>query len=152
MAHVLQTAMEEPYDILLGRKTYDSFAGHWPDAPPSGASERLNRARKYVVTHDSAGLLWNNTQALEGNAVDAVRRLKAQDGLLLQVHGSAQLIQTLLAHDLIDEFRIWTFPVMVGSGKRLFEGGHPPMVLKSVAVEALENGVTAHVCRRMAAA
>lgn len=152
MAHVLQTAMAQPYDILLGRKTYDNFAGHWPDAPPSGASDRLNSARKYVATHDQEGLLWNNTQALEGDAVDAVRELKAQDGLLLQVHGSTQLIQTLLAHDLIDEFRLWTFPVMVGRGKRLFDGEHPPMALQTVAAEALENGVTAHVCRRVGTA
>lgn len=152
MPHVERTAMAEPYDIVFGRKTYDLFAGYWPNAPASGVSQRLNAARKYVATSNpatkGASMGWHNTHALQNDAANEVRKLKSQDSVLLQVHGSAQLIQTLLAHDLIDEFRIWTFPVLVGSGKRLFEGSHPQLNLQLVTAGVLDNGVTAQVYRR----
>lgn len=152
MPHVEATAMAEPYDILFGRKTYDLFAGHWPDAPPSGTAEKLNAARKYVVSRDRAlsgpSLAWQNSHAVVGDAAATVRALKVEDGPLLQVHGSAQLIQTLLAETLIDEFRIWTFPVLVGSGKRLFEGSQQPHGLQLVKTETLDNGIIAQVYRK----
>lgn len=148
MPHVERTAMAAPYDILFGRKTYDLFAGHWPTAPKSTTADRLNTARKYVVTSKTLTSNWQGTQALAGT--DEVRQLKAQDGPLLQVHGSAHLIQSLLADDLIDEFRIWTFPVVVGSGKRLFHGTHPPLTLDCVTTERLANGVVSQVYRKSA--
>lgn len=148
MSHVEQTAMSEPYDILFGRKTYDLFAGHWPQADASKASERLNMAEKYVATSTPLATDWPRSHALRGDLVDDVSRLKSQDGPLLQVHGSAQLIQSLVQHDLIDEFRIWTFPVLVGAGKRLFEGRYPSLELSLCAAESLDNGVVSQVYRR----
>ncbi|MEJ6392370.1 dihydrofolate reductase family protein [Gymnodinialimonas sp. 2305UL16-5] len=148
MPHVERIAMAHPYDILFGRKTYDIFAGHWPNAPKSDLGDRLNAARKYVATSGSPPLTWENTRPLTGDIAAATTRLKAEDGPLLQIHGSAALIQTLQASDLIDEFRIWTFPVVVGAGKRLFEPSVTPRRYALRGAEALENGVTHHIFRR----
>lgn len=142
MGHVKQTAMAQPYDILFGRRTYDIFASHWPNAPKSYVRDFLNAAQKHVATSQGGALGWENARSLEGDAIDAVRGLKAEDGPLLQVHGSAMLIQSLLAADLIDEFRIWTFPVVVGGGKRLFGSGAKPCHLRLHKIETLENRVT----------
>ena len=142
MSQVERTAMSEPYDMVFGRKTYDLFAGHWPDAPRSTFSERMNAARKYVVTSDPESLNWENSHAVGGDVVAALRSLKEQAGPLLQVHGSAQLLQTLVAHQLIDEFRLWVFPVVVGSGKRLFQDGIPPFQLDLRRFETCANGVS----------
>ncbi|MEO0498492.1 MAG: dihydrofolate reductase family protein [Pseudomonadota bacterium] len=147
MPHVERTAMKEPYDILFGRRTYDIFAGHWPNAPQSDLGDRLNAARKYVATSQSEPLVWENSHAFMGDIGDALQKLKAQDGPLLQIHGSSKLIQALQALDLIDEYRIWTFPVVVGAGKRLFEGDASPRQYTLKRAEALENGVT-HQCFR----
>lgn len=148
MPDVETTAMAAPYDILFGRKTYDIFASHWPDAPPSAASERLNGARKYVATGSGAPLHWTGSEAVTGDLVAAIQALKAQDGPLLQVHGSAALIQTLQAHDLVDEFRVWTFPVVVGPGKRLFGPDVAPRAYAVRDVRALDNGVVRQVFGR----
>lgn len=148
MPHVEQTAMSEHYDILFGRKTYDLFAGHWPNAEKSKASERLNNATKYVATSKPIATEWQNSHAITGDLQDEIKGLKSNDGPLLQVHGSAHLIQSLIEHDLIDEFRIWTFPVLVGAGKRLFQGAHPPLELRLRAAESLANGVVSQVYRK----
>ncbi|MEM8654258.1 MAG: dihydrofolate reductase family protein [Pseudomonadota bacterium] len=142
MGHVFKTAMATPYDILFGRKTYDIFAGHWPDAPKSEASDLLNAATKYVVTSRPGPLDWANAHAVPGNDMTAVRDLKDMDGPLLQVHGSATLIQSLLADDLVDEFRIWTFPVVTGPGKRLFGPESRSRTFLRTHVQPLANGVT----------
>lgn len=147
MPRVAATAMTAPYDILFGRKTYDIFAGHWPNAPKSDQSDQLNQAQKHVVTSRPDPLTWQNSHPITGNVEQAIRELKRQDGPLLQVHGSAQLIQTLLANDLIDEFRLWTFPVVVGTGKRLFETGTKPVALAHVRSETLGNGVVGQTLR-----
>lgn len=147
MSHVERVAMSKPYDILFGRKTYDIFARHWPNAPRSDLGDRLNAARKFVATAQSHPLTWENSKALKGDIVAAVEGLKEESGPLLQIHGSSALIQTLQAHDLIDEFRIWTFPVVVGAGKRLFEDTVSPRSYALTRKEMLENGVT-HQCLR----
>lgn len=149
MARVERTALRKPYDLLLGRRTYDLFAGHWPNAPRSELSERLNAARKYVVTSSPGGLTWQNTHPVTGDIAEKIRRLKAQDGPLLQVHGSSELIQLLLSHDLIDVFRIWTFPTVTGPGKRLFSGQYQALQLSLCAHEVLENGVMMQTYRRI---
>lgn len=148
MPHVAHVAMSRPYDILFGRATYDLFARHWPNAPKSDLSDRLNAAQKYVATSRSDPLTWENSVALTGDTLAAVARLKAEDGPLLQIHGSPALIQTLHANDLIDEFRVWNFPVVVGAGKRLFEDSVAPRHYAVKGVEALENGVIHHTLRR----
>lgn len=142
MPNVQQEAMSEPYEMVFGRKTYDIFARNWPNAPKSELSDMTNAARKYVVTSDPSSLDWVNSVGITGNIAKEIQQLKQQDGPLLQIHGSAQLIRTLLTYDLIDEFRMWVFPVTVGSGKRLFESGCPPLHLTRIKSHTSTNGVS----------
>ncbi|QLC24451.1 dihydrofolate reductase [Parasphingopyxis algicola] len=149
MAQVAVEAMHEPYDLLLGRKTYDLFAPHWSAAPPEeGPAAMLNDAVKHVVTSRSDGLDWQNSRPLTGDVGAAVSRLKSEDGALIQVHGSWQLIQALLEHDLIDEYRLWTFPVVLGAGKRLFEDGAPRRKLALAKTAATPGGAVMRIYRR----
>ena len=149
MAQVREEAMAVPYDLLLGRKTYEIFAPHFSKASDDdGEAARLNEATKYVATNTLKDLDWNKSIPITGDVARGVAKLKAEEGLLLQVHGSWQLIQTLLANDLIDEFRLWTFPVVVGRGKRLFSQnafGHGLTLVKSGATS---NGVVMGIYRR----
>ena len=109
------------FDMLLGRRTYEIFAGYWPHAK-GDIADPINNATKYVATNRPLTTDWN-TVRLEGDAAEAVRKLKAGSGPELQVHGSARLIQTLLEHDLVDELWLKIFPVTIGSGRRLFAEG-----------------------------
>ena len=128
----------EPYELLLGRGTYEIFAAHWPyDEGP--IADRLNRIRKYVVSTTLEAPEWNNTTVI---AADAIAELKRSDGPELQVHGSPGLIQTLLEHDLIDEYRLWIFPLVIGAGKRLFGDGAIPIGLRLVDSATTATGVT----------
>ncbi|MBY5935387.1 dihydrofolate reductase family protein [Tateyamaria omphalii] len=147
MDHVLRTAMADPYDIVLGRRTYDLFANHWPQVSGSKAAERLNGSAKYVMTSSPIATEWQHTQILTGKLFDEINALKAQDGPLLQVHGSAMLVRSLMGHGLVDELRLWTFPVLVGAGKRLFEGNSTHQPVHLLAAETLDNGVSSHVYR-----
>ncbi|CCN72639.1 dihydrofolate reductase family protein [Vibrio nigripulchritudo] len=147
MTQVERYAMSEPYDMVFGRNTYDIFAGHWPSAPKSTLSDRMNAARKYVVTSNPQTLIWENSIAITGDVVSEIQTLKDQSGHLLQVHGSTNLIQTLLKHDLIDELRLWLFPVVVGNGKRLFEASTGTRQLTLTKFERCENGVTMNFYR-----
>ncbi|MBV1856873.1 MAG: dihydrofolate reductase family protein [Nannocystaceae bacterium] len=144
MAQVRAEAMAQPYDVLFGRKTYETFAAAFGD---TGGEHPMDRATKYVATSSPGELKWSNSVGLGADIPAAVARLKQQDGPLLQVHGSAQLVQTLLAHELVDEFRLWTFPVLVGPGKRLFENPPPgPMTLVKSVVGP--TGVVMGIYRR----
>lgn len=140
--------MASPYDLLLGRKTYESFAVHWPNAGNDSVANKLNSATKYVATSTLSKLEWKNSMRITGDIAGEVSRLKNQDGPLLQVHGSWQLIQTLLSHELIDEFRLWTFPLVVGPGKRLFGQGTAPTGLTLVKTKTTSNGVMMSIYRR----
>jgi dihydrofolate reductase len=141
MEQVKEEAMAAPYDLLLGRKTYELFA-------VSPNTERMKNATKYVATSNVSELSWENTVPITGDIASEVARLKTEDGPLLQLHGSWQLIQTLLAHDLIDEFRLWVFPVVVGSGKRIFGGGTVPTGLTLVKTRATAHGAVMCIYRR----
>jgi dihydrofolate reductase len=132
--------MGEPFDLVLGRKTYEIFAAHWPHTDEPGAAE-LNRATKYVASRTLDTLEWENSRLLEGDVGEAVARLKEEDGPELQVHGSSDLIQTLLRHSLVDTLRVWTFPVVLGRGKRLFAEGAPPAALNLVDSQISTTGV-----------
>ncbi len=148
MAQVRQEAMAKPYDILFGRKTYELFAAHWPNAGDDNpVAKMMNNATKYVASSTLTTLEWKNSTLLTGDIVSEVSRLKEQDGPLLQIHGSWQLIQTLLAHELIDEFRLWTFPVVVGSGRRLFDQGTALTQLKLVKTAPCVNGAVMSIYR-----
>jgi len=147
--------MGKPFDLLLGRKTYEIFAAHWPhvseaerEARGGTASEvddpaaaALNEARKYVASRTLTEVTWNNSVLLEGNVVDAVARLKQEGGPEIQVHGSSDLLQTLTGAGLVDEYSMWTFPVVVGSGKRLFGDATRPGALELVDSQVSSTGV-----------
>lgn len=120
--------MGQPFDLLLGKKTYDIFADHWPRHPEEGVG--INKATKYVVSNELVSTDWKETIQIKGDVVAQINKLKQQDGPTLQVHGSSQLIQTLLANDLIDDLWLKIFPVTLGKGKRLFGEGTKPAAFK----------------------
>jgi dihydrofolate reductase len=140
MQQLMGESMSTPFDLVLGRRTYEIFAAHWPysDEP---AAEPLTKATKHVASKTRTELEWENSTLIRGEIPEAVRALKEQDGPELQVHGSADLIQTLLAHGLIDEFRLWIFPLVLGEGKRLFDGGTVPAGLEVVRSQVFSTGV-----------
>lgn len=146
MEQVGQHAMAETYDLLLGRNTYDVFSASFANAGGDNpAADKLNRAKKYVVTSDCKALSWENSIKISGaDVAKNIAELKAEDGPLLQVHGSWKLVQTLLANKLVDEFRLWTFPTIVGSGKRLFAEGSLPTTLTLTKFEAGPSGALLH--------
>jgi dihydrofolate reductase len=141
MGQVMDEAMGRPFDLLLGRKTYEIFAAYWPHAPEEAGAKPLNDATKFVASRTLRSLDWSNSVLIEGDVAEGVTALKHEEGPELQVHGSGNLIQTLLRHELIDEFRLWTFPVVVGRGKRLFSDGTVPAGLKLVANKLSSTGV-----------
>ena len=116
--------MGQPFDLLLGRKTFEIFASYWPHY--EGGPNPINEATKYVASNTLATHAWKKSVFLKGNVVDEIKKLKQQVGPDLQVHGSGNLIQTLMEHDLVDEFWLKIFPVTLGIGKRLFEKGTIP--------------------------
>ncbi|CAM2065041.1 Dihydrofolate reductase family protein [Sulfidibacter corallicola] len=149
MTQVQREAMSEPYDILFGRKTYELFAGHWPhERDTNPVAKIMNHATKYVATNTMSDFSWAHSSAISGDVPAEIAKLKEQDGPLIQVHGSCDLIQTLLAHDLIDEFRLWTFPVLVGGGKRLFADAHALAELQCIKSDVTENGVVMGIYKR----
>jgi dihydrofolate reductase len=141
MQNVMGDLMGKPFDLVLGRKTYEIFAGYWPHHPDEPGAEPLNKATKNVASTTLRELDWENSQLIEGDVPEGVRALKEQDGPELQVHGSANLIQTLLEHGLVDEFRVMIFPLVLGTGKRLFDGGTVPAGLDLTRSETSSTGV-----------
>jgi dihydrofolate reductase len=140
-------AESAPYELLLGRGTYEIFAAHWPhDEGP--IADRLNGTRKHVASTTLTEVEWNNSTLITGDVPDYVRQLKAEDGPEIQVHGSPGLIQTLLEHDLIDQYRMWIFPLALGTGKRFFGDGTIPVALKLVDSKVSTNGVTINTYER----
>lgn len=123
MAEVMAKESAVPREVLLGRKTYEIFADFWPKHRDRSGAKELNGATKYVASRTLGSLEWENSRLLEGDAVAAVRALKSKSGPDLQVIGSSNLLQTLLRADLVDEVELWIFPVVLGSGKRLFGEG-----------------------------
>jgi dihydrofolate reductase len=141
MGQVMTEAMSVPFDLLLGSKTYDIFSTYWPDAPEEAGSRPLNDATKYVASRSHRALDWGPSVLIEGDAAEGIAALKKEDGPELQVHGSANLIQTLMRHSLVDEYRLWVFPLVIGSGKRLFADGTVPAGLKLVDSKMSSTGV-----------
>ena len=136
---VMAEQMSKPFDLLLGRKTFEIFASYWPYHPEEGAG--INQATKYVASNTLTRHEWSKSVFLKGNVADAIKKLKGQDGPDLQVHGSGNLIQTLLEHDLIDELWLKIFPVTLGMGKRLFEKGTIPAAWALVDSKSSPSGV-----------
>lgn len=129
-------------ELVLGRKTYEIFEAYWPyQGADNPVAKPLNAAKKHVASRTLKTLEWNNSHLLRGDVVAAIKSLKAQPGLDLQIIGSGNLIQTLQAAALIDEYHVWTFPVVLGRGKRLFEASAKPAALRLVASKLAKTGV-----------
>jgi len=129
-------------DLVLGRKTYEIFEGYWPHQTEDNAIARtFNAAKKHVASRTLKSLQWNNSTVLGGDVVSAITALKGQPGHDLQIIGSGNLIQTLQAASLIDEYNVWAYPVVLGRGKRLFENGARPCALRVVASKVSKTGV-----------
>ncbi|MEO8287346.1 MAG: dihydrofolate reductase family protein [Chloroflexota bacterium] len=141
MAQVMGETFAKRPELLLGRKTYEIFASYWPNAKDEPGADNLNNAKKYVVSRTLDKVEWNNSTLISGDVVKEITRLKELDGPELQVHGSSNLIQTLLKHSLIDELQLLIFPVAIGSGKRLFGEGTNPSDFKLVDSKTSSTGV-----------
>lgn len=134
----------KPFDLLLGRKTYDIFAAYWPyaaDGPDASIANAFNNVTKYVASRSQRRFDWNNSQWLGDDTVASLKKIKAGDGPDLLVQGSGDLIQTLLKHGLIDEFTVLVFPLLLGKGKRLFGEGTVPSGLKLAKSQSYPTGV-----------
>jgi dihydrofolate reductase len=142
---VIDETIAGEFDMLLGRWTYELFAAYWPKQGDNPIAKAFNKATKYVVSRSLDHLDWKTSRRISG--VDEVRRLKASDGPTLHVWGSSELLQTLIAAELIDEYRIWVFPLVLGEGKRLFENGVPPRCLALVATRSTPRGVLLNTYR-----
>jgi dihydrofolate reductase len=139
LGQVMGEQMEKPFDLLLGRKTFEIFASYWPQHVDEGPE--INRATKYVVSNTLTSHEWEKSVFISGNVVDEIQKLKQGNGLDLQVHGSGNLIQTLLKHDLIDAFWLKIFPITLGTGKRLFAEGTMPAGFKVTENKVSSTGV-----------
>lgn len=129
-------------ELVLGRKTYEIFEAYWPyQADDNSTAKTLNSAKKYVASRTLATLQWNNSTLLRGDVVSAIIAIKAQLGPDLQIIGSGNLIQTLQAASLIDEYNVWTFPVVLGRGKRLFSETAKPCTLRLIRSRVSPTGV-----------
>ena len=143
LGKLMEKQMNKPFNLLLGRRTYEIFAAHWPyvktDEDPFAAS--MNKAKKYVASKTLKRLDWSNSELIKGDVAKEVKKLKEQDGPDIQVHGSGNLIQTLLKHDLVDELWLKIFPITLGKGKRLFAEGTIPAGFKLHGSEISPSGV-----------
>lgn len=137
--------------FLLGRKTYEIFAASWPNStdPADEAATALNTRPKFVASRTLEEVTWHNSHLLSGDVAEAVAKLKREPGGEIQVHGSGDLLQTLLEHDLVDTLRIWQFPVVLGTGKRLFGRGTIPRAFRLVDTRQTATGAVLHVYERV---
>lgn len=140
---VMVKQMSKPFEMLLGRKTYEIFAAHWPymNTSEDPFAAIINNAKKYVASKTLTKLDWSNSELVKGDVWKEIKKLKEQDGPDIQVHGSGNLVHTLLKHDLVDELWLKIFPVTLGAGKRLFAGGAIPAGFKLVEGEISPSGV-----------
>jgi dihydrofolate reductase len=139
LGQIMGEQMSRPSDLLLGRKTFEIFASYWPHHEDEWPG--INSVTKYVASNTLTQHEWSNSVFLKGNVVDEIKKLKQQDGPDLQVHGSGNLIQTLLKHDLVDEFWLKIFPITLGTGKRLFAEGTMPVAFTPHESKTSPRGV-----------
>lgn len=129
------------FDLLLGRRTYDSWSTYWPKAPSSPMADGINAAKKYVATHRPDGLAWGPVEAVGPDLIEGIRRIKAQDGPNIVLSGSISLTSTVLEHGLADEALLIVYPVLLGAGKRLFAEGTPARTFELVGTNAMPSGI-----------
>ncbi|MEC3978246.1 dihydrofolate reductase family protein [Amycolatopsis sp. H20-H5] len=140
-------AYGESFDLLLGRRTYDLWSGSWPKAPSGPLADRLNTAKKFVVTHRPESLEWGPFEGLGPDIAEGVRRVKAEDGPDLVLSGSSTLTSTLLEHGLADEVLLIVYPVLLGTGKRFFAEGTPARSFELAGTTALPSGIVVSTYR-----
>jgi dihydrofolate reductase len=143
----LDEIMSGEFDLLLGRRTYEIFAAYWPYVGDNPIARAFNKATKFVVTRTLNQFDWANSRPVGGNAVKEIRGLKTGEGPELHIWGSSELLQTLIAAELVDEFRVWIYPVVLGKGKRLFEAGVPPRGLTLEESRPTSKGVLLNTYR-----
>ncbi len=141
LGRVIAETIAGDFDMLLGRRTYEIFAAYWPHHGDNAIGAAFNKATKYVVTRTLDRLDWENSLRIGDDVVREVRRLKGSDGPALHVWGSSELLQTLIAAELVDEYRMWIAPVVLGGGKRLFQNGVPAHGLTLVETRSTPRGV-----------
>ena len=141
LGEVIGEILANDFEMLLGRRTYEIFTAYWPYNGDNPIGKSFNKAKKYVATRTLQQLDWENSVRLGDDIVAELRQLKASDGPDLHIWGSSQLLQTLIAAELIDEYCIWHFPVVLGKGKRLFENGVPPAALKLASTQCTPGGI-----------
>ena len=134
-------AQGERFDLLLGRRTYDLWSGYWPKAPSSPMADGINAAKKYVATHRPESLAWGPFEGVGPDLVEGIRRIKSQNGPDLILWGSSTLTSTLLEHGLADQVVLLVYPVLLGTGKRLFGDGNPARSLEVVSSKAFPSGI-----------
>jgi len=139
LGKVMEEQMSKPFDLLLGRITYEIFAGFWPDHEAQWPG--VNKAKKYVASRTPTKLEWSNSTLLTGDVPEEIKKLKKQDGPDLQVYGSGNFVQTLLGHDLVDELWLKIFPITLGQGKRLFAEGTIPAAFTLLDSQTSPKGV-----------
>jgi dihydrofolate reductase len=150
MGRLVTDGITDADGFLLGRKTYDIFASYWPRItdPDHPIATALNARPKYVVSRSLDRVTWNNSRLIKGDVVAELRKLREQPGRTVQTWGSTDLLQTLMRNDLVDEYRLFIVPVVLGSGKRLFAGGTAPLALEQVESVTTGKGATYHRLER----
>ena len=138
--NIINKELSVPFDLLLGRVTYEIFASYWPKQT-GPIADPFNKAKKYVVSGSGIDLTWKESILLQNGVVAKIKALKKEDGPMLQVHGSSVLLQSLLKNDLVDELRLRIFPITLGRGKRLFAEGTIPVAFELIDSQALPSGV-----------
>jgi dihydrofolate reductase len=141
MNQTMGESMSQPFDLLLGRRTYEIFAAYWPYQKGDPTAEKFNSIQKYVVAGHPVELSWQNSTLLTGDVPAELKKLKEQDGPDLFVNGSGKLVQTLLQNNLVDVLHTWVFPVTIGTGKKLFAEGTQPAQWKLTDVRIASTGV-----------
>jgi dihydrofolate reductase len=141
MVQQMTALLANPFDLLLGRRTYEIFAASWPHVQGDPIADSLNAARKHVASRSLSTLDWANSTLIRDDLAAAVAALKRDHGPEIQIHGSGNLIQSLLPRGLIDEFRLWIFPLVLGTGKRLFDSGTVPGEFRLLESTASSTGV-----------
>jgi dihydrofolate reductase len=141
LRQIIDETIAGKFDMLFGRRTYEIFAAYWPKQGDNPIAKAFNKATKYVVTRSLGRFDWEKSLRIDDDVVEGVRRLKASDGPELHIWGSSRLLQTLTASELVDEYRLWVVPVLLGEGKRLFEKDVPPRGLTLVETRSTPKGV-----------
>jgi dihydrofolate reductase len=140
----VQAAQGERFDLLLGRRTYDIWTGYWPKAPSGPLSDPINAATKYVATHRPESLAWGPVEAVGADLAEGIRRIKTQRGPDVILWGSSTLTSKLLELGLADEVVLLVYPVLLGTGKRIFAEGTPPRAFELASSKAYPSGIVMH--------